>query len=58
MLANYVTDQSFTHDKELLAMKLMAVANDLMNAANEISTGGLSKIGFYTEDGKRGDNPG
>ena len=38
-------------DKELLVNKLQAAANDLLNAADEITNRGLTKIGFYTDDG-------
>ena len=57
VLENYVNNERFTKDKELLAMKLKAAANDLSEAAEEILSGGLSNIGFYTTDGKHVQNP-
>lgn len=56
-LENYVNNERFTNDKELLAMKLKAAANDLSEAADEILAGGLSNIGFYTKDGDYVQNP-
>ena len=39
-------------DKDLLVAKLKSVANDLQNATEDIISGGIANIGYYTEDGK------
>ena len=57
VLENYVNNEAFGHDTEHLAKKLAAVANDLLNAVDELTSGGLSNIGFFTEDGKLENNP-
>jgi len=39
-------------DKDFLVAKLKSVANDLQSATEEIISGGINNIGYYTEDGK------
>ena len=52
VLDDFIKNQPFTKDSKLLVSKLKVAADDLLNAAEEISSRGLGTAGWYTDDGK------